>query len=64
MSEVYEIGETVVTTSEYTEILTLIHSELLSQTEYLAGLYGMTWVLAGMIVGAITLYAFYKMFTV
>ena len=29
MNEVYEIGQEIATTSEYTEILTMIHTELL-----------------------------------
>lgn len=32
MNEVYEIGETVATTSEYTEILTLIYNQLVDMT--------------------------------
>lgn len=49
MNEIYEIGETVATTSEYTEVLTLIYNELLVHTDYLSGIYAMGWVLAGCI---------------
>lgn len=63
MSDVSETVEIVQTSSEYMEILTMIHTELLHQNEYLAGIYALGWVLCGVAVGCVTLYAFYKMIT-
>lgn len=61
MSEVLEIGEELVATGEYTEVFQQLLKESLKQTEYLSGIYGLGWVLCGVIVGCISSYFIYKM---
>lgn len=56
MSEIYEIGEAVATTSEYTEILTLIHNVLVEVNQNVDILLNTIMftggILSGVIVGA------------
>lgn len=61
MNEVYEIGQEIATTSEYTEILTMIHTELLRLNEGIEYLCAVGWVIAGAITGVMALYGLYKL---
>ena len=61
MNEVYEIGQEIATTSEYTEILTMIHTELLRLNEGIEYLCAVGWVIAGCVAGVMALYGLYKL---
>lgn len=63
MGEFTQIGETIAETSEYAEVLSLILAEAEKQTEYLSGIYGVGWVLCGVITGCLSAYLIYKMIT-
>ena len=61
MSEVLEIGEEIVVTGEYTEVLQQLLEEALKQTELLHGIYGLGWVLCGVMVGCVSSYFIYRL---
>ena len=63
MNEFTQIGEAVAETSEYAEVLSLILAEAEKQTEYLSGIYGVGWVLCGVVTGCVCAYLIYKMVT-
>lgn len=57
------MDETTVITEavDYTEQLTLLLDEVVKQTELLHGIYGIGWVLCGVIVGCVSAYFIYRM---
>lgn len=61
MSEVLEIGEELVVTGEYTEVLQQLLEEALKLTELLYGIYGLGWVLCGVMVGCVSSYFIYRL---
>ena len=61
MTEVLEIGDQLITTGEYAETLQLLLDEAVKQTEYLHGIYGLGWVLCGVIIGCLSSYFIYRM---
>lgn len=60
MEEIYEIGEVVATTSEYTEILTMIYNTLILVDEKLlwitSSLFVLLGILSGVVAGSIVVY--------
>lgn len=60
MEEVFEIGEVLATTSEYTEILTMIYNTLILVDEKLlwiiSSLFVLFGILSGVVVGSIAVY--------
>ena len=58
----YEIGEAVATTSEYTEILTMIYNTLVTMNEGLLGIYALGWVIAGSIAALALMFSILSMF--
>ena len=61
MDEYTMIGEAIAETGEYMEVLSLILEESVKQTELLHGIYGLGWVLCGLITGCISAYFIYRM---
>lgn len=60
MEEIYEIGEVLATTSEYTEILTMIYNALILIDEKLlwlmSSLFILLGILSGVVVGSVAVY--------